>query len=138
RADRDDPVFSGIRLNAARDDELLHVDVKLLKAGELADAHPGVDQDQDGPSPHIARFGQLGDRTYFQIGKGALLGLRFLGQHHVLSIVLRDQVIRHSVFEKDSRQNLDLMTGDRKSTRLNYSHVKTSYAVLRLKKKTQK
>src|SRR5690606_39698109 len=68
--DRDDPVFSGIRLNTARDDELLHIDVKLLKAGELADAHPGVDQDQDGPSPHITRFGQLGDRAYFQIGEG--------------------------------------------------------------------
>src|SRR3989442_9654084 len=43
----------------------------------------------------------------------------------------------HAAAAKTNRQNKQVATGDRKSTRLNSSHVRISYAVFCLKKKTK-
>jgi len=55
---------------------------------------------------------------------------------------LDDRGVRSDIAERDARRvklgMLDAARGDRKSTRLNSSHVKISYAVFCLKKKKKK
>src|SRR5690606_41614998 len=60
-------------------------------------------------------------------GYAARAGAPFIG-------AVRARVRQHSL--ESALRRLTISTTDRKSTRLNSSHVKSSYAVFRLKKKT--
>src|SRR5690606_40550640 len=57
-----------------------------------------------------------------------------IGQHHAFELAVGDQQIGHLAFEAHLAAEGD---EDRKSTRLNSSHVKISYAVFCLKKKNE-
>src|SRR5438874_9264023 len=51
---------------------------------------------------------------------------------------IHDLEFKHIIDIVDTRPHIDAVAGDRKSTRLNSSHVEISYAVFCLKKKTEK
>src|SRR5690606_40570434 len=56
---------------------------------------------------------------------------------NVLHQIEIDRPLRLPGYQVIARQNVTLRDGDRKSTRLNSSHVKISYAVFCLKKKSK-
>src|SRR5690606_39332087 len=72
-----------------------------------------------------------------------LLGHRIVALHHqvaedgVVEAEALDQLVEHGLVALDVEQDV-VGLEDRKSTRLNSSHVKISYAVFCLKKKTRK
>src|SRR5690606_41986535 len=63
-----------------------------------------------------------------------------LSLHDALPIYLCfwEQLLNRMTHQMRARVTNNFDTGDRKSTRLNFSHVKTSYAVFCLKKKKKK
>src|SRR5690242_21014129 len=86
--------------------------------------------------PYTTLFRSLGAQELGQRGHAELLGPEDVHRHHLVRASALELERGAGVGRPDVQHATARQVGDRKSTRLNSSHMSISYAVFCLKKKT--